>query len=331
MGERLYYVLQIIKAARGPISAKDIQKKLLIYNICIDIKTVYESIHRINEFYYLFTDKLYIKAIRKKGYCIENDYFDDGQLQYLLDSILFNPNLSTAEINKLKDSLLSLSSATQQARLMFSDRQENDQNFSLLLNLTTLLKAITNKQNIYFEYVSYKVDSNSLLEIASSNGNFKQGNHCYYVVSPYQIILRGSNYYLVGYFDKRSEQLSMYRVDRMRVIRHHSSKFVEIREKFDMVQELQKNVNMFISDSHIHLTFKFKDSILREVVNQFGTNFEVTKTIDGWNKAVVKDVSLSEGLIGWILMLHDQIEIIAPEDVRESILHKIENMYTLYK
>lgn len=331
MGEKWFYIIKIIQESIEPISAKDILEQLKQYNIQMNINTLYSIINRINEFYYLVTDKLYIKAIHRKGYCIENEYFDDGQLQYVLDSIVFNQNLSQDEISNLMEKVLMLSSANQKSRITITKPHHQDQNFSLLLNLTTLLQAINQQHTIYFEYVNYKVDQDGLKEISSTNGNLTLGKHHYYLVSPYQIILRNSNYYLLGYFDKRKDQLSMYRVDRMRMIRTHNSKFIEIREQFDMKQELENNVNMFISNKRIDLTFKFKDSILREVVNQFGTHFSIKKLIDGWNQATVLDVALSNGLIGWIFMLQDQIEILSPLEVKEEMIRTIKNLSTIYQ
>lgn len=330
MGERTYYILQMIKESLVPISAKEIQKQLEEYYGKIDIKTVYRDIANINAFFQPILQKEYIKTIHRKGYTIDNEYFEDGQLQYLVDSILFNPNLSKGESNELLSKVIAMSSKNQEQRIAIIEPKKNNQSFSLLLNLTTLLKAITNKQNIYFEYVNYKVEKHSLKEISSQNGNYHQGDKTYYVVSPYQIVLRGSNYYLLGYYNQRKDTLSMYRIDRMRIIRHHSSKFIEIREQYDIEQVIDSNINMFISDQHIDMIFRFKDNILREVVNQFGIDFEIHKEIDGWNEATIKDVALSNGLIGWIFMLQEQIEIIHPLSLRQTIIDKLNELTCLY-
>lgn len=331
MGERAYYILQLIKESLAPISAKDIQQQLETQYDHIDIKTIYRDIHTINAFFQPILQKEYIKTIRKKGYCINNEYFEDGQLQYLVDSILFNPNLSKEESEELLSKVVSMASANQKQRITTSVSKRYNHTYSLLLNLTTLLKAVTNKQNIYFEYVNYQVVDHALKEISSQNGNYQVGNKTYYIVSPYQVVLRGSNYYLLGYFNQRKDRLSMYRIDRMRFIRHHSSKFIEIREQYDIDQLIDSNINMFISDQHIDIVFRFKDSILREVVNQFGTNFEVDKEIDGWNKASIQDVALSNGLIGWIFMLQEQIEIIYPLSLRQTMIEKISTLSSIYK
>lgn len=331
MGKRIYYIVLIIKQQTKPISAKEIQNQLLSYGMRIDIKTVYASIHRINEFYHALTGETYIGTIHRRGYSIEHHYFEDGELQFLLDSIGFNPNLSNQEIQMLQEKIINLSDAMQKQHVTLVPKKERKQTFSLLLNLSTLLKAIIQQQPIYFRYVNYKIVEEALQETYSTNGNITIDDAIYYLISPYQIVLRGGNYYVIGYFEKRENQLSMYRVDRMRFIRYHKSEFIDIKEQFDINKNLEKNVNMFISDEKIDIVFKFKDSILREVVNQFGIDIEVSKDVDGWNMGKVKDIMMSDGLIGWIMMLQDQIEIILPITLRETIVHKIEAIQQLYK
>lgn len=330
MSQKLFYVLEIIKASSEPITAKEIQGKLAELGIIINIKTVYQLIKKANEYYEHVLKREYIQTIRKKGYIINEDYFNDGQLQYLVDSIVFNKNLSTKEIEDILKQLLFYSSSNQINRINIPAISKTNQPFSLLLNLTTLLRAINNQDLIYFKYVNYKVNSDKLVEVSSANGNLKIGEDIFYEVSPYQIILNGSNYYLLGYFNKRKDQLSMYRVDRMRMIRKSNSKFIDIREQFDINKEISNNVNMFISTKKITLVFRFHDNIIREVVNQFGIDIEVKREINNWNQAKVKNVALSEGLIGWIMMLQDQIEIILPTDLKSVIIDKICGLTKIY-
>ncbi len=330
MDNRSYAVLSLIKESIEPISAQSLQEKLLEKKIKVNIKTVYEIIRRINEFYFPILKTKYIGVRRKKGYFIAYNYFEDGQIQYLLDSVKSNPNLSKQETDNLESRILSLSSKSQMERISGTN-PVNKQSISLLLNLTTLMSAINNQQNIYFEYVDYKVEKNKFVQIASENGNLKQANQNYYVVSPYEIILQGKYYYLLGYFDNRKDQLSIYRIDRMRLIRHHKSPFVEIREQYDMKQVVKQSVNMFFTNEKIDLKLRFTKRVMREVINQFGDEHHVTKEINDTYCIAVKDITNSDGLVGWIFMLQDQVEVIEPLMLREKVQRLVKNMYKVYK
>lgn len=73
------------------------------------------------------------------------------------------------------------------------------------------------------------------MEVYHKNGN--QNNETY-IVSPYKLILNGNNYYLIGYFNKRKDSLSVYRVDRMRFVINHNSEYEDIRDQFDMEKRI---------------------------------------------------------------------------------------------
>ena len=84
----------------------------------------------------------------------------------------------------------------------------------------------------------------------------------------YKLILNGNNYYLIGYFNKRKDSLSVYRVDRMRFVINHNSEYEDIRDQFDMEKEFDKNVNMYLSNEKIDLKIIFDKKVLKEIVKK---------------------------------------------------------------
>lgn len=328
MGKKLYYVFKIIKESVEPITANDILIELKKYGISMNIKTVYSLVERINDFGYCLVNKRLIKTIRRRGYIIDEDIFEDGQLQLLIDSVVFNPNLDKQSANDLFDKLTILSSINQMNRLNIEAKNNNELTYDYLLNLTTIIKAINNKKNIVFKYISYDIKDQTLHEVYHRNGNLDDTT---YVVSPYKLILRGSNYYLIGYFNKRKEHLSVYRIDRMRLVMNHSSHFEDIQDSFDMEKEFSKSVNMYAGKERIDLKIIFDLSVLKEVVNQFGQNIEVSKCFDGRIEANIKDVVLSDGLIGWIMMLQDKIEVVLPLNLKEIVKERVTSILKMYE
>lgn len=329
--KKLYYTFLIIKESVEPISAKDIKQILLDkYNIKVDIKTIYQAIRNINELFDLFCHKQMIRTIRRTGYCIEEEYFEDGQIQYLLDSIIFNKDINDEEVEIFLKNIISLSSAKQLARMNMSQLNHNNQNYHYLLNLTTIIKAIHDKKNIFFKYVNYEIEDNKLIEVYRTHGNDKN-NKEFYIVSPYKIIQRESKYYLLGYFNRRKESLSVYRLDRMRLVRNHKSTYIDIQEQYDFEKELDKNVNMYLSGYRDTLEIRFDKSIIREVVDRFGIDCHVEKTVENRYILTAEDILISEGLIGWIMMLQSQVEVIRPLKLKEDIKRRIEQMNNLYQ
>ena len=329
--KKIYYIFFIIKEAIEPIPAKDIRNILLEkYDIKIDIKTIYQAIDHLNELFDLFCGKKLIKTIRRRGYSIEEEYFDDGQLQYLLDSILFNKDINDEEVQDFIRSLTSLSSAKQLSRITMNPVQTSQNEYHYLLNLTTIIKAIHEKKNIYFKYVNYEIQNNQLVEIYRKHGNDKT-NKENYIVSPYKIIQRDSKYYLLGYFDLRKGTLSVYRLDRMRLVRNHKSSFVDIQEQYDFEKELDRNVNMYVSGYRDNLEIRFHQSVIREVVDHFKSDCQMQKVYDDTYVLIVEDVLISEGLIGWLMMLQEKVEVVRPLQLKEDMMKRIALMQNIYQ
>lgn len=328
MGEKMYYIYKVINESEGTISGNEIQECLKQYGLLLNVKTIYSLIDRINGFYVCLTGKQLIKTIRSKGFIIEEEFFNDGQLQLLIDSIIFNPNLDKKSAEEMVDKLSLLSSSKQIKRLNIENKNNNSLSYDLLLNLTTIIKAINNHRNIAFKYVSYDIVDDQLSEVYHVNGN---KNSETYVISPYKLILRGSNYYLIGYFSKRKNSLSVYRVDRIRMVRNHNSNYEEIREQYDIVKEIDRNVNMYFSKDRIDLKIRFNQKILKEVVNQFGKDILVSKGYDGKVEAVIKNVALSDGLIGWLMMLQTNVQVLLPLGLKEIVKKRLKLMLRMYE
>ena len=78
--DRLYYTYLIIKESLDYIPAVEIKKQLEEnYQIKVDIKTVYQAIRNINELSKYIYQKEIIKTKHRKGYSIDEEFFNDGQ------------------------------------------------------------------------------------------------------------------------------------------------------------------------------------------------------------------------------------------------------------
>lgn len=328
--DRLYYTYLIIKESLNYIPALEIKAQLEEkYQIKVDIKTVYQAIRNINELSNYIYQKDIIKTKHRKGYIINEEFFNDGQIQYLWDSILYNNDLDQKEVDILLTKLQTLSSNKQLSRIQNQTIRQNDiRNYDLLLNMTTIIKAINEKKNIYFKYVNYEIKRNKLVEISNANGNH-QDNKEFYIISPYKLIQNNSKYYVIGYFDKRPDNLSLYRLDRMRLVRNHKSNYFE-GEQFD-VNQIDNPINMYISGEKEDLEISFDQSIIKEVVDKFGQDNRVTKDYENRYHLIIKDVLINEGLIGWLMMLQDKITVIKPYSLKENMKERIEKMLKLYK
>lgn len=328
MGKKMYAVWRVIMTSSKPsISTHEILEILEKEGIHMDIKTVRSCIRRINAFCFELMGKEMMTLTQKSGVRIDNEFFTDGELQFLIDSIMFHQDLKDEDKNTLKEKLLKFSSFHQQNRLIHFQPTKKELTFSLLVNLSTLMKAIDHQYMIAFEYMNYDIKDGELHEIPSNKGN----HNTQYQVSPYQIVMQNNHYYLIGYNEIHKNQLTTYRIDRMRMITLISQPFIEMREQFDMVDEIEKMTNMYVSHQRATLEIECDKKLLREVVSRFGSNIKAKKLYQDHYLIIIEDIPISEGLVGWIMMLQNQIKVISPYFLKQEIHLRLKKMLALYE
>lgn len=317
----------MLESREDILSAQEILEKLEKYDIHIDIKTVYACIKQINDFFYDFFDDNLIETVLRRGYRMKHTYLSDGELQFLLDNISFHQDLNVEEKKQLKNKLLAFSPVLQQTQLVPYPINSHNHSFSLLLNLSTIMKAIEQKMALSFQYVNYTVENNRLIEVPSLKGN--QGQ--IYIISPYQIVIQNNHYYLIGYNQKYLNQLTNYRIDRMRQIQTVKKGYQEIREQFHMIDEIEKMTNMYVSNQRDTLELECDYKLLREIVSRFGQNIYAKKLYQDRYFISIQDVPISQGLIGWIMMMQNQLKVLSPHYLQLEIKERIEKMSKQYE
>ena len=327
---RMYYIVKIIKESTQPLNGMAIKEGLEKYDIEIDVKTVQKSIIKINEMTRVALGYDLVYNLKKSGYYIKNNYFSDGQIQFLLDVVLSNDNLSAESKQQLESKLKFLASENQVASLNFTKANVSDLDYDLLLNLSTIIKAINNKKNIIFKYITYDVVDNKLNIVENKGGNCTVNGNNYYLISPYRLVMDNSNYYVLGHYDKRADSLSVYRVDRMRLIQTQKGRFVKEPKGQSIDNYLKNNVNMYVSSSTSTLEFFFTNKVIREIGAKFGSELWVEKVGDIY-RGIINDVNINDGLVGWIMMLNSEIEIVKPPSLKQQVKEKVAILSDIYR
>lgn len=326
-GERMREILSLLMEATEPLSAQVIMDTMKDKGQPLGINTVYSIIKQLNEFFRLFFDEDIIITIRKRGFMINKTFFEDGQIQFLLDSLYYNRDLSEEDKDSLSQLLLKLVGRTQEDRLIINDLSSvYHVSDSLMTKLTTILHAIDQEKNIAFEYVNYVIEHDRPREVASTRGY--QGTR--YVVSPYRILLDHNHYYLIGCFLGRKNQLSMYRIDRMRKCQSTKGAFIELREQYDMDEYINQSFNMFVNGRLIDLDIVFHEALLRDIVSRFGEDMTMTKLQDHYYRAEIKEVLDSQGLKMWLLQHGSLIRVEGPVDLKETLIEELQKSLSGY-
>ncbi|MCD7893193.1 MAG: WYL domain-containing protein [Erysipelotrichaceae bacterium] len=328
MGKKMFALLQILmRSSHQYLTAEEIKQQLESYDIYVERKNIYAIIKQINQFFYpIFQDNL-IKSVQRGGNYLSLDYFEDGELQFLLDNITYHEDLNKEDKQKLKNKLYNLSSLLQQHRLIDNETTSKPQTFSLLINLTTIMKAIEMKMMLSFQYINYEIKEHHLVEVPSTHGN----NQSQYTLSPYQIVSSHNHYYVIGYNDIHQDRLSIYRIDRMRYVQTIKNAYIDITEQFDVTNEIKKMTNMYTSNKHDTLQLACDKSILREIVSHFGEDIYIEETHNDQCIAIIEDIPISDGLIGYLMMLQNQVKVIAPVSLKNELIKRIQLMIRQYE
>lgn len=150
------------------------------------------------------------QTIVRTNFYYEND-FDDSELKFLTDGIIFSKLLSSRQKKQLIKKLEGLSSKYFKSSLSKVNISENDRikNEDLFLNIEIIAEAISKSRKIEFNYYTYDIEK-KLVYKKNDKEEVKK-----YVVSPYQMVASNGRYYLLCSYDKYIDEISNLRVDRI--------------------------------------------------------------------------------------------------------------------
>ena len=323
MDEKSIKILEAI-IMFGPITGPDILSYLEKSDLFVNIKTVYATIEKWN---YLFSNlgdgSLEIIGQKKIGYHLNHGYFSKGQRLFLEDAINSSKLLSQQEKKHTKD-LLDI----------FPSNQSKLPEQGFMHRLSVISQAIELKKTIkfsYFDYVVSQKGKNLTIEKKyRETGNISKTS---YLISPYEIMMERGQYYVLCYCDKYPDNVTIFRIDRMDKVRTVKNEYFDsLKDIVDYEGKKQQMIHMFIGHDNIEdIRIKFKKDIFRTIVDEFGTNISLSQDIDGEYIFELHNFAMSEGLISWIMMMGEQVEVLAPISLKQEIYIRLEKLLKKYK
>lgn len=287
------------------LTREQIEQKLLShYGISIDRRTIYSNIDLLEDFGY----EIYKPSDTKsKGYYLGSRVFEESEIELLCNAIhssRFIPiNYSKDLINKL---LATQSKAFKREYNdeIFLDNGDKKENKDFFLNIETISEAIRNKTNISFDYMKYDIN----IKLVKKDDDRRN-------VSPHHLIYTNDKVYLIAY-SLDHMMVRHFRVDRIMNIKEEDGKYVAEPNKKDPYQYARTKIYMYAGDD-ISVTIRFKASILDDIVDNFGKQITVVKDGNDYYKTTIK--SSRQGMIYLALQYLQNIQILAPKDLKEEI------------
>lgn len=322
----LLRILQIIQKHSDyehPITQKEIAEKLYDnYGIDMERKAIGRNINLLREAGFdipAYGRGTYLQGSESEAQMPGFD-FEESELRLLIDSVLSSNHISGKEADVLVGKLSKMgnkffANTTKEIKKSYAIARVDTA--ELFYNIGAICKAISNNKKIKFTELRYTSDM-KLHEWRGSQS----------VMSPFNIVASQGNYYLIGIADGQNF-FSAFRLERLHKVTETNDDRASLNGK--MREELDNFIGSHPLMTGGHVTkaiMLVNKSILGDLVDSFGTNFEIKKKLK--KEYYVEVEAAEEELESWAFRYADNVEILSPEAIRDNIRDKTQRMAARY-
>ena len=319
---KLLYLLEILRDYSDEntyLSVRELTDLLLKNEIVIERKTLYKDLELLQDYGFNIVVE---KNGRENIYALVEREFELAEVKMLIDVIQASKFLTAKKSRDLIIKLKKLASKKQAQKIqrqvyLFEENKYINEN--IYYNVDAIHNAIAENKQINFNYWQWNYKKEM---IDRKNGEV-------YNVSPFALVWNDENYYMVAY-DNKKDLIKHYRVDKMRhvVIDENDRVGHENFLKEDISSYSKKIFGMYGGILE-KVTLEFKESLIGVVVDRFGKDIIIHRKNDVYQTSV--EVMCSRHFLGWIFSLGSDIEIIAPQNVRNLYAKEIEGLLKNYR
>jgi predicted DNA-binding transcriptional regulator YafY len=318
---KIMYLMKILMERTDEthdITLGEIVDELNTYGITAERKSLYSDIENLRLY---GMDIIGVQYDRTYHYKVVNREFELAELKLLVDSVQSAKFITEKKSNELIKKIESFASKYEAAQLQ---RQVNvsgrvkSQNTHIYYNVDTIHEAISNNEQIQFQYFVWTVDKKMEL---------KHGG-AFYHVSPWALCWDDERYYLIGY-DNDAEKIKYFRVDKMTEasVVNAARKGKDEFGRIDMVEYTNRLFGMFEGDEET-VQLCCNNEMANVIIDRFGKDIPICKTDEAHFMVSVK-VSVSHLFLGWVMSL-DGVRIISPDSVVDKMKERILKLYDIY-
>ena len=243
----------------------------------------------------------------------QNKYYYDGQLyelpelKLLVDAISSSKFITQRKSDELIAKLLTLTNSQNAAKLrrhIYTAGRVKSDNKNGYYIVDAINEAIDIKRKISFCYTDF--DMNKQRYIANEGKP--------YTVSPYTLIWDGDYYYMRGFCDERQEMRN-FRLDRIAEHPRILNQIIVMPPEDYTPADYSRHVfRMFDTDEPVPVELYCHVSVMKYLIDNFGTDFESFAVDDEHFKAVV-NVCTSTTFYRWVFGFNGKIKIEGPQEV----------------
>lgn len=286
-----------------PLSLKELQAKLLAYDIRAERKTLYSDFECLSQ--------MGIEILRDEHdrYYTESRLFETAELKLLADAVASSRFLTEKKSQSLIGKLSSLAgkgSAHELNRTLRVAGKAKTENEAVIYNVDALQGAIRENRQISFLYFDWTVQKKK---------EYRKGG-ALYCVSPWTLLWDDEKYYLLAY-DASAGVLKNYRVDKMERIRLSEEKregeTAFLQAKVETYGD--RMFGMFHGEEET-VTLRVENALAGVMIDRFGTDCVFLRENETFRTAV--RVAVSGNFFGWVFSFGGRVKILSPMHVRQA-------------
>lgn len=313
---KLLYLLQILEQETDEnhvITTKDIITRLGDYGISAERKSIYDDIAKLQDFGYDIIQK---ESRNGGGYYLASREFEQVELKLLVDAVQSSRFVTEKKSRELIHKLEKLTSKYEgkqlQRQVYVAGRVKTD-NESIYYQIDALHKAISENKQIRFTYMEW----NSKKQLVPRRKEK-------YQISPWILMWKDENYYLVAY-DDNAKELRHYRMDKMADVEILEDVRVgkEYYENQKPVEYVNKAFGMFHGQEE-EVILLFPEKLIGVMIDRFGKDISI-RNFEGKLRARVK-VMASPQFFAWVAGLGKDVQIAGPLNVCQAYREWLETL-----
>ena len=313
--KRLLLILELLYKTTDeshPVSTVDITNYLDEKGFQIDRKTLRSDLRLLISMGY---DIVVVKSSPNRYFWGERT-FEIPELKMLLDAVSSARFISEKKSKQLTKKIMSLAGMQQREQLKRHVRaigKTKADNKGLYYIIDTITEAINWKKKISFQYMEYNGRKEKILR---NDGEV-------YILSPYVLYWNEDYYYVLGYSDKR-EQVTAFRIDRMKTPTIMDDDAMPKPDDFDVSAYSNKVFQMF-SGEETTVELECDTSLMKYVIDRFGLDVETEELSEEKFLAKVP-VDLSPTFYGWVFQFGGGIRVIGPEEAVDAYKEMVDEV-----
>ncbi len=297
----LLKILQEHTDAEHLMSTSELIEALAKYDISAERKSIYDDIASLNELGY---EVLSGPSRLGGGYYLASREFELPELKLLVDAVQASKFISLKKSRSLISRLEKFASkyeAVQLQRQVYVAGRIKTENESIFYNVDIIHRGIQENLQITFHYLNWNVQK----ELVKRRRGEK-------TVSPYALIWKEENYYLVAY-DTQDNMLKHYRVDKMEKaqLTSLSREGQEAFAQLDVGTYYNQMFGMWNGEQET-VTLECGEQLLGTLLDRFGKDAYVRSLGDGRIRLRAQ-VTLSGQFYGWLAGIGKELRLVAPE------------------